>query len=272
MDMQGNNSLPELKQLKAMVVTAAEQYLLPYFGQTTRHYKGDGSIVTQADHAIQDALVKALSEQWPEIPVLGEEMTPKQQQRLLDKSRDGLWIMDPLDGTSNFAAGIPCFSVSIALLYEGEIQLGLIYDPLRKECFSAIRGKGAYLNGEPLQPGNTELPLKKCMAQIDFKRLPTQLAVRLVSDMPYSSQRSFGSSVLDWCWLAMGRVQIYLHGQQKLWDVAAGQLILAEAGGHALTLEGERVFQTTLETRSVIAAAGNRQFEAWRSIVMGSIS
>ena len=123
MDMQDSNSLPELEQLKAIVVPAAEQHLLPYFGQTTRHFKGDGSIVTQADHAIQDALMKTLNEQWPEIPVLGEEMTPKQQQTLLDESRHGLWIMDPLDGTSNFAAGIPCFAVSIALLYEGKIQL-----------------------------------------------------------------------------------------------------------------------------------------------------
>ncbi len=270
--MQGHDSLPDLKQLKAMVEVAAEQHLLPYFGQTTRHFKGDGSIVTQADHAIQNALMKALSERWPKIPVLGEEMTPEQQQALLDESKGGLWIMDPLDGTSNFAAGIPCFAVSIALLREGEIQLGLIYDPLRKECFSAIRGEGAWLNGESLQPSNTALPLEKCMAQVDFKRLPTKLAVRLVSDMPYSSQRSIGSSVLDWCWLAMGRVQLYLHGEQKLWDVAAGQLILAEAGGYAVTLEGEKVFRTTLETRSVVAAAGSKQFETWRSIVMDSIS
>ncbi len=270
MNIKSDNSLPNLEQLKALVVTAAEQHLLPLFGQTTRHFKGDGSIVTQADHATQGALITALSEQWPKIPVLGEEMTVEQQQVLLNGSMHGLWILDPLDGTSNFAAGIPCFAVSLALLCDGEIQLGLVYDPLRKECFSAIRGKGAWLNGEPLRPVNTTLPLEKCMAQIDFKRLPSLLAARLVTEMPYSSQRSFGSGVLDWCWLAMGRVQLYLHGQQKLWDLAAGQLILTEAGGYAVTMRGDPVFCSSLEPRSVIAAAGREQFDAWCSVVMDS--
>ncbi len=270
MNTQPDKSLPDLEQLKTLVMAAAHQHLLPRFGQTTRYFKGDGSIVTQADHAIQGALITALNKQWPKIPVLGEEMSSKQQQKLLDESRDGLWILDPLDGTSNFASGIPCFAVSLALLCDGKIRLGIIYDPLRKECFSAIHGQGAWLNDDPLHPVNTTLPLEKCMAQIDFKRLPTTLAVRLVSEMPYSSQRSFGSGVLDWCWLAMGRVQLYLHGQQKLWDIAAGQLILTEAGGHAMTLEGEAVFRSSLEPRSIVAAAGREQFEAWRSTIVDS--
>ncbi len=265
-----NTILPALKQLEALIISATKQHLLPYFGKTTRRFKEDDSIVTQADHAIQSALLNALKREWPQIPVLGEEMSSGQQQKLLDDSKDGLWILDPLDGTSNFAAGIPCFAVSLALLCDGKIRLGIIYDPLRKECFSAIYGEGAWLNGKPLLPANTTLPLEKCIAQIDFKRLPSSLAVRLVTEMPYSSQRSFGSGALDWCWLAMGRVQLYLHGQQKLWDIAAGQLILAEAGGHAVTLEGETVFTPSLKPRSVVAAAGSRQFAAWRSIVMNS--
>ncbi len=270
MKIQAEKELPNLTQLEALIVTAAEQHLVPRFGQTSRQFKNDGSIVTQADHAVQSALISALTEQWPEIPVLGEEMAVEAQQKYLDNAKNGLWILDPLDGTSNFAAGIPCFAVSLALLRDDEIQLGIIYDPLRKECFSAINGQGAWLNSEPLKPSNTTLPLSECIALIDFKRLSPSLAARLASEQPYSSQRSFGSGVLDWCWLAMGRVQLYLHGQQKLWDIAAGQLILKEAGGHAMTLEGESIFSPSLKPRSIVAAAGREQYDAWCAVVLNS--
>ncbi len=257
-----------LQQLEILLREAATSELMPRFRHMERHFKRDGSIVTEADHACQDKITHALQQQWPEIALLGEEMSESQQNALIQQSQTALWVLDPLDGTSNFASGIACFSISLALLVNGEVQLGLIYDPTREECFSALAGEGAWLNGERLQASNkATMPLSNCIAQIDFKRLPKPLAAQIASNPPYSSQRSFGSGALDWCWLAAGRVQLYLHGQQKLWDYSAGQLILSEAGGQSCTLEGEVVFQNSLTPRSVIAASQREYFELWREAV-----
>ncbi|MCF6219272.1 MAG: inositol monophosphatase [Gammaproteobacteria bacterium] len=253
-----------LNTLQMLIQQAASDELLPRFQQIERCFKADGSIVTEADIAMQQRLTTTLQQHWPAIALLGEEMSEAAQQAQMASSQQGLWVLDPLDGTSNFAAGIPCFSVSLALLVEGEVVLGIIYDPLRKECFSAIAGKGAWLNGERLGAGEESLPLSKCIALLDFKRLSRKMATKIVSQPPYSSQRSFGSGALDWCWLAAGRVHLYLHGQQKLWDYSAGQLILQEAGGQSCTLGGEVVFNGRLEARSVVAALQPPHFEAWR--------
>ncbi|MDQ7016264.1 MAG: inositol monophosphatase family protein [Gammaproteobacteria bacterium] len=261
-----------LKQLETLLRDAAATELMPRFRHMERQFKTDGSIVTEADHACQEKLTRALQQQWPEIALLGEEMSKTQQQSVMDNSQNGLWVLDPLDGTSNFAAGIPCFSISLALLIDHQVQLGLIYDPIRKECFSAIAGEGAWLNGEPLNATEqTLLPLNQCMAQIDFKRLPQSLAAQMASHPPYSSQRSFGSGALDWCWLAAGRVQVYLHGKQKLWDYSAGQLILTEAGGQSCTLEGEAVFHNSLTPRSVIGASHTGYFDVWQEAVSAAL-
>ncbi|MEN8259392.1 MAG: inositol monophosphatase family protein, partial [Pseudomonadota bacterium] len=107
------------------------------------------------------------------------------------------------------------------------------------------------------------LPLSQAMGLIDFKRLPADLAVRLVTGAPYASQRSFGSVALDWCWLAAQRVHVYLHGKQQIWDYAAGNLIFHEAGGYSTTLDGGRVFANELRSRSAVAAPNKSLFEEW---------
>jgi len=261
---------PAIEKLKAILKSAADAELLPRFARVERELKGDGSIVTEADTAMQRRVCDALQQHWPQIPLLGEEMRPEEQQALLDNSGNGLWLLDPLDGTSNFAAGIPYFCVSLALLRNGEVVLGIIYDPLRDECFAAEKGKGATLNGELLQPPADPPPIERSMGLIDFKRLDGALAARLASDPPYGSQRSFGSGALDWCMIASGRCHLYLHGGQKLWDYAAGQLILAEAGGLAATLEGEPVLQCGLSARSVAAAANATLYRAWRDWLLAA--
>lgn len=260
---------PPIERLQAILKSAACEELLPRFARVERQLKGDGSIVTEADTAMQRRVLAALREGWPQIPLLGEEMRAEEQQQLLDNSEEGLWLLDPLDGTSNFAAGIPYFCVSLALLRHGEVVLGIIYDPLRDECFSAGQGMGARLNGEPLQVPASLPPIACAMGLVDLKRLAPALASRLATEPPYSSQRSFGSGALDWCMLATGRCQLYLHGGQKLWDYAAGQLILAEAGGHASTLEGERVLQAALVPRSVVAASGRGLHARWARWLTG---
>jgi myo-inositol-1(or 4)-monophosphatase len=256
--------LPELEELRAVVTAAAHDEALAGFTRVTRQFKWDGSVVTEIDHRLQARISQALRERWPGLPLLGEEMTPEQQQRLLTSSADGLWVLDPLDGTTNFASGLPFFSVSLALLRNGKVELGLIYDPVRDECFTARRGGGAALNDEPLST-SPDLELRRTIACVDFKRLPGHLADQLAHAFPYMSQRNIGSSCLDWCWLAAGRFQVYIHGGQKLWDYAAGSLILLEAGGAAQTLEGEPVYAHELVPRSVVAASNPGLFEQWRA-------
>ena len=259
----------ELTELNALITEAARDELMGRFRRVGSSAKADGSLVTEADIAMQRRVEAELRERWPGIPLLGEEMAPEAQQALLDDPGDGLWILDPLDGTTNYAAGIPYFAVSLALMDRDGIRFGLIHDPVRGESFSAERGRGASLDGEPLRVTDKSRTIAGCVAEIDLKRLPKALVARVAAEHPYASQRQLGSAALDWCWLAADRVHLYLHGGQKLWDYAAAQLILAEAGGHAETLDGEPVYVASLEKRSVIAAGDQSLFEAWAAWLRG---
>jgi myo-inositol-1(or 4)-monophosphatase len=251
-----------LEQLGEIVISAAREELLPRFARVKRGRKADGSVITEADLVVQQRIAGELQKHWPDTVFLGEEMSAAEQEVLLRMDKP-LWCLDPLDGTSNFAAGIPCFSVSLALLEQGRVMAGIVYDPVRDECFSALHGKGASLNGVALTAVRTGLPLQQATGLIDFKRLPRELAVRLVTEIPYASQRSFGSVALDWCWIAAGRCHVYLHGRQNIWDYAAGHLVLQEAGGHSTTLSGEAVFVNALQPRSAVAALDADLFAEW---------
>lgn len=260
--------LPDIEKLKSLVKAAAEEVLLKDFGHSGFEYKDDGSVVTPADIAMQDRLEKELKRQWPKFDILGEEMTNAEQQAVIDNdlsnTGEGYWCIDPLDGTSNYAAGLPFFSVSIALIIKQQQQLGLIYDPVRDEMFTAIKDQGAYLNGQRIEHSQMKFTDNKpVVAVIDLKRLPKKLAVKLVTESIFASQRNLGSSALDWCWMAAGRFDIYLHGGQKQWDYAAGSLIFKEAGGHSITLDNEEVFRGQLEIRSVLACYDTKLFKYW---------
>ncbi len=253
----------DIEQLKNIIILAAEQELLPRFTQSERREKRDGSVVTEADLAMQSRLRAVLAKRWPDYPMLGEEMDDATQRQLLQGDAPGLWCVDPLDGTSNYVAGIPFFAASVALLKHGRPEAGVVYDPVRRECFWAMRGQGAWFNDQRLIAKTTDVSLAQSVAIVDFKRLDAALARRLAEGPPYSSQRSFGSVALDWCWIAAGRGHVYLHGKQRIWDYAAGSLILAEAGGHAVTLDGESVCRADIAPRSAVAALDTQLFEAW---------
>ncbi len=206
--------------------------------------------------------MRELKQYYPESSILGEEMTADEQGELL-KNSDTLWCLDPLDGTSNFAVGTPYYAISLALIERGEPTLGIVYDPNRDECFVAVRGQGAWLNDVPLKVRPAALPLSKCTALIDFKRLPSSLSMNLVAQRPYASQRSYGSVALDWCWMAASRVHVYLHGASNLWDYAAGHLIFSEAGGYSSTLEGDAIYSNDLSKRSSVGAPDQATFDEW---------
>ena len=252
-----------LDKIIPMLIAASHEELIERFEQVGHQFKTDGSVVTEADLAMQDRIQTELAQAWPEYKFLGEEMSVEQQQAMLKNSEEGLWCLDPLDGTSNYAMGIPYFAPSLAFIQQGQVKLGVVYDPLRKECFSAIKGHGAWLNGQPIKLLAKDCPEQAAIAIVDFKRLPTGLATSLVTDPPYKSQRSFGSVALDWCWMAAGRSHVYVHGRQNIWDYAAGQLIFEEAGGYSSTLQGDSVFSDKLEARSAVAALSKSLYESW---------
>jgi myo-inositol-1(or 4)-monophosphatase len=245
-------------------VAAAE--VMPRYRKVAHSRKADGSILTEADVAAQAALFDRLRMIEP-LPIVGEEMTPEAQESEWNAGDAGMWCVDPIDGTSNFVHGVPYFAVSVALMRRGRSVLGAIYAPVADEMFWAVRGHGAYLDDEPL-PIRTEIPtMQGAFANVDFKRLPKSLGAALVANPPYYSQRNLGAATLEWCYLAAGRLDLYLHGGQKPWDYAAGCLILTEAGGSVGTLEGDDFWGGPGESRSVMAARDADLYAVWRDWV-----
>lgn len=253
-----------------IVRSAAIKAVLPRFrsglGESEISYKTNRDILTIADTEMQKRMIDALQTYWPNIPVLGEEQSQSLQLSIFNADKQPFWVLDPIDGTSNFAFGIPYFCTSLSLVYKGEICIGMVYDPVRDECFYAAEGHGAFLNGTILDCTDLKAPanLKSAMALVDFKRLPDEIASNLVVQQPYRSQRSFGASALDWCWIAANRCQLYLHGNQKLWDYTAGCLILKEAGGMSGTFCGQPLFDNTMEAQTVVAASHPALYTQWR--------
>lgn len=258
----------QLDEVCRLVIGAATEELMARFTSVRADVKADGSLITEADLAMQHRLQSALAERWPDFALLGEEMSAAEQGHLLVTPGRGLWCLDPLDGTSNFASGIPFFAVSLALIIDGITRAAVVYDPARGECFSALRGQGAWLNGVPIHTPRAPATLRESMAMVDLKRLPPALVKAFAEHAPYRSQRSFGSVALDWCWVACGRCQLYLHGGQKLWDYAAGQLVLAESGAVGGLLDdyrGDWLTNYSLTPRIAVAAADAALLALWRT-------
>ena len=255
--------LPEVEAVRAIVLAAARDAGLNQFRLRDRSVKEDGTVVTQTDHRVQAFIARELQANWPQFTFMGEEMEHRQQARIVGGDGACFWALDPLDGTTNFSMSLPFYGISLGLVVDGTVQLGVVYDPVRDELFSAASGQGAFLNGEKLTTPDTDIPIRRCIANVDYKRLVSQLADRLVRYPPFGAQRNLGSCVLEWCWLAAGRIQLYLHGGQRMWDYAAGSLILAEAGGAFTTIRGMPLDCRTFTKRSVVAAINPELQQQW---------
>ena len=162
-----------------------------------------------------------------------------------------------------FIDGLVASGTTSALVF------GSHFAPAMDELFTAARGKGAHVNGKAL--GLRRAPsLGDTVGVVDFKRLPRQMAVRLVTGTPFHSQRNFGCSAIEWSWLAAGRFHFYLHGGQQMWDMTAGSLILAEAGGVAGNFAGTPLGEFRhLEKQSVVAALDASVEQQWRTWLAG---
>ncbi len=197
-------------------------------------YKGDINLVTEMDTRSERAVVGTLRASFPDHGIIAEEETT------IRNGSGYTWIIDPLDGTTNYAHGYPCFSVSIALEHEGDVITGVVYDPMRDELFTAQKGQGAYLNGKRINVSIVDTLIKSLLAT----GFPYDRKVSEKNNMDYfhdllmASQevRRDGSAALDLCSVAAGRFDGFWELKLKPWDVAAGSLIVREAGGRVTDL------------------------------------
>ena len=260
-----------LEQVSELAKLVGREILHPYFeSEITRNRHGvttkkDSSWLTQADIEAHNELTDRLPH-LVDYPVLSEEMDEQKQLEILRSRTANYWCIDPLDGTSNFSQGIPYWCVSIALIENGKQYLAVVYDPNRNECFAASAFTNTTLNGLELKSRASinNGDLSQTIGLIDFKRLNGKMLTKLVKKPPYRSQRSFGASALDFCWIAADRCQVYLHGKQKIWDYAAGLLILQNAYGAAESFNGDNIFSSELKTKSVIAASNKELMRQWK--------
>jgi myo-inositol-1(or 4)-monophosphatase len=247
------------------VRSIATEEILPRYRSVSATRKDDGSLVTEADLAAQRALVRRLTEV-DAIPVLGEEMEPSEQQAIL--ARGGrFWCVDPLDGTSNFARAIPFFAVSVALMEDTRPVFGTVYDPIADEAFYAVRGGGAWLNHRPLQVPAHGPALADAVAEVSLRSDMAALRGAVKSRPPFAKRLTSGSSALSWCHLAAARIDVMLHSGQKVWDYAAGALVLEEARGLACTIDSDDFWAAPVWRRSALAARTAPLLAAWRDWV-----
>ncbi|MFT5505270.1 MAG: myo-inositol-1(or 4)-monophosphatase [Gammaproteobacteria bacterium] len=256
----------DIEAIQQFVIQASEQSILPRICGSKATFKEDGSIVTEADLEMDRCLTALLSSRFPHIPILSEEINAEKQEEILNSGQD-FWCLDPIDGTTNFHATMPLFSVSLALIRRAESTFGLIFDPVRGEMFTAAKGQGLKINGvshiRPTQPAT----LEQTIAFVDFKRLSMPKRRQLIENTPYKSQRNIGTCALEWAWLAAGRSHLLIHGSEKLWDLAAGYRILAESGGISASIEGNPISLETLEQQSVLAASTETLFLQWSNFI-----
>jgi len=196
-------------------------------------------LVTEIDQQSEDFLTARILQKYPHHSIMGEE-----NGMLNGSTVEMIWYIDPLDGTSNYVHGLPIFSVSIAFARAGKIQLGVVYDPILDECFSAQRGGGAFLNGNPIRTSQVEDLLNAMLVTgFPYDVHQTRTNIPEFTNFVLSAQavRRLGSAALDICYVANGRLDGFWEFKLKPWDVAAGILILEEAGGIVSHLDGSAI-------------------------------
>lgn len=213
--------------------------------------KGVNDFVTNVDKEAEAAITYQIRKAYPEHTIVGEESGENR-----GKDSDYMWIVDPLDGTNNFVNGIPHFAVSIALQHKGVTQVGVIYDPIRDELFSALRGKGAKLNDFRVRVNKSnDLTNTLIATGFPFKaRQHTETYMNIFAEIfsQCADLRRAGSAALDLAYVAAGRMDGFFEIGLKPWDIAAGDLICREAGGTVTDFVGGHNY---LATGNIIAGS-----------------
>jgi myo-inositol-1(or 4)-monophosphatase len=252
------DTTPSLDFLQSLVRQAGD-ILRAGLGQDYRiFHKGEIDLVTDIDHRSEAFLIGEVRSLFPDHSIISEESgylpakgaavvstTGRRSAALSQKDKDSLkqWYIDPLDGTVNFAHGVPIFSVSIAYAEGGELRLAAVYDPMREECFCAERGRGAWLNGQPVNASITQDLNESLLVTgfpYDIRDNPeNNLDVYARFALRTQGVRRLGSAALDLCYVACGRFDGFWELQLEPWDVAAGTLIAQEAGATVTSVLGE---------------------------------
>ena len=231
----------------------AGEIVLSFYDKQEIQYKDSNNLVTQADIEAEAFIIKAIKGEFPDHSILSEELVEKDPY-----DSDNLWIIDPLDGTNNYARNIPQFCISIAYAEKGKVLAGVIYDPCRKELFTSIKEKGAYLNGEKIRVSNKNHINQAIIAtgffydrgEIMEKTLDT---IKSLFKQKICGLRRMGSAALDLCWVASGRYDGYFEYKISPWDIAAGMLIVSEAGGICTDRSGASL---SLNKEGIVATNG----------------
>ena len=213
--------------------------------------KGEIDLVTEADLAAEKIVLEIVGHNFPQDNILSEEAGRR------DEASHRTWLIDPLDGTTNFAHCFPFFAVSIALEIENEVVLGVVYNPYMNEFFEAAKGKGAYLNGQPLRVSGTTILQGSLLATgfpYNVYERPENV-IGLLKKMIVRAQgiRRLGSAALDLCYVAAGRLDGFWEENLKPWDTGAGDIIVREAGGRLTTFGGGPYYPYL---KSVVASNG----------------
>lgn len=228
---------PTLQEIVTLAKTAGQIVLEGFNQPHDIQFKSEVDVVTEMDHRSEDYLLGEIRTRFPDHSILSEESGA------INSRRENCWIVDPLDGTINYSHKLPIYSISIAYQHAGELQMGVVYDPSLNECFSAEKGRGAWLNDAPIRVSDTPELIKSMLVTgfpydrygADFDR-----NMRYFSELTRISQgvRRLGSAALDACYVACGRLDGYWELSIHPWDIAAGALIVQEAGGKVTDLEG----------------------------------
>ena len=228
-----------------LLATAVEAVLkagdiqMASFGSSIRiDKKGEIDLVTEVDLAVERMFRQLVAERFPDHRILAEELGAANE----PGPGGSCWIFDPLDGTTNYAHGLPVFSASLALEQHGQLVLGVVYDPTRKELFTAERGRGAFLNGAPIRVSSAQGLLDALLVTgfpYDVHETVDEI-VGLFGAFIGQAQavRRLGSAALDLCYVASGRMDGFWERRLKPWDMAAGGLIVEEAGGLVTGMDG----------------------------------
>jgi myo-inositol-1(or 4)-monophosphatase len=214
------------------------------------------NLVTSADTASERLIAEMITQNFPDSEILGEE-----NHIVKDLSAPKLWVVDPLDGTNNFAHGIPQFSISIAYAEFGKVLAGVVYDPTRDEIFTAERGKGAWLNGKPISVSGSKTFSESIIATGFYYDRGDLLdntikAIYRLFKSNIQCVRRMGSAALDLSYVACGRFDAYYEYMLSSWDFAAGTLILEEAGGVWSDREG---CESGLQSKGILCSNGMLQ-------------
>ena len=231
--------MPDYIEVCENTVRRAGALLLERIGRVTVREKGPADLVTDADLASQQLVGQSIRAAFPDHVLIGEEDPP--ETIAASSGARYRWIVDPLDGTTNYVHQVPFFSTSLALEHEGQVLVGAVYNPSTDECFTGVRGQGAYLNGTRLRT-STVTSLAKALVSVGF---PAQVTadspdLRLFNEAVTACQstRRTGSLALNLAYLAAGRFDVAWSYCAKLWDVAAGLLLIREAGGLTTSFDG----------------------------------